>query len=373
MPKTVEQWRARLRRFAADECRSSSRLYEVVSLGMADDIELLQWVVDVCNPRGDATLILAAVHDRLLAGVDGTDLAAFYPNLTAQPAPPESAYPAFRAFVMAQRDALAPLLAERGTQTNEVRRCSYLLPAFVFAAARTSRPLSIIDVGASAGLNLLFDRYAYDYGDGLRAGDPTSSVRVTTQLRGARPSVAPAPNVAERVGVDLSPVALDDADAARWLEACVWPEHVERFTTLRAALALARYVRPRVVAGNAVDRLPQLITNSDASAAVVVVNTNVLVYFSEAERGAYGRALRDSGAQRELFWIANEHPVFLRQAGFEQPIDAASDPAALPLAITHFRDDMREEFVAANVGPHGRWLEWFGAGTRPDATDRSHD
>jgi hypothetical protein len=99
MPKSVDQWRARLRRFAADECRGSSRLYEVVSLGMADDTELLEWIVGVCNPRGDATLILAAVHDRLLAGADGDELAAFYPNLTARPAPADGAYPAFRAFV----------------------------------------------------------------------------------------------------------------------------------------------------------------------------------------------------------------------------------------------------------------------------------
>jgi hypothetical protein len=255
------------------------------------------------------------------------------------------------------------LLAERGTQTNEVRRCSYLWPAFVFAAARTARALSIIDVGASAGLNLLFDRYAYEYGNGLCAGDPTASVRIATQLRGAPPPIAPPPIVAERIGIDLAPVALDDADATRWLEACVWPEHVERFATLRAALALARVARPRVVAGNALEHLPRLIDAAERDAAVVVVNTNVLVYFSEAERRAYGRALRDAGARRELVWIANEHPALLQQAGFARSIEASSDAAALPLAITHFRDGTRDERVVAQVGPHGRWLDWFAAAT----------
>src|SRR5262249_46962829 len=161
------------------------------------------------------------------------------------------AYPAFRAFVLANRDALAPLLVERGTQTNEVRRCTYLLPAFVFATTRARRPLAIVDVGASAGLNLLFDRYAYDY-DGVAAGEVGSPVRLTTQLRGGRPPLAPLPTVADRIGLDIAPVALDDAAATRWLEACVWPEHVERFATLRAALALGREARPRVVAGDAV-------------------------------------------------------------------------------------------------------------------------
>jgi hypothetical protein len=361
MSKSVHEWRDRLRRFATDECRGSSRLYEVVSLGMADDPELLEWIAAVSHPRADATLILAAVHDRLLGGVRGDGLEHFYPNLTARPAPADAAYAAFRAFVWNHRDELAPLLAERGTQTNEVRRCTYLLPAFVFAAARTRRALSIVDVGASGGLNLLFDRYAYDYGDGNLVGDPSSSVRLTTQLRGARPPIAPLPTIVGRVGVDLAPVALDDAIATRWLEACVWPEHVERFATLRAALALARDAPPHVVTGHALDHLPSLVAAVDRDASVVVVNTNVLVYFSAAERAAYGRALRAAGARRELVWIANEHPLVLRQAGFERAIAASSDAAALPLAITHFHDDTRDEFVVADVGPHGRWLNWFEA------------
>ena len=407
MPRTVHEWRERIRRFAADECRTSSRLYEVVSLGMADDPELLEWIASTINPRVDATSILAAVHDRLLAGVADGGLAAFYPNLTERPSPPDGAYPAFRAFVLAHRDELAALLAERTTQTNEVRRCSYLLPALVFAAARTVRPLALIDAGASAGLNLLFDRYGYDYGDGAVTGDLTSpvqiatqsrgarpplalidvgasaglnllfdrygydygdgwvcgdaasSVRIATQARGARPPLVPWPTIAGRIGIDLTPVALGDAAATRWLEACVWPEHVDRFALLRAALAVARAARPRVIAGNAIEVLPPLIESTDADAAIVVVNTNVIQYFSPDERAAYGRVLRDAGGRRELFWIANEHRALLRQAGFARPIERASESSALPLAISHWHDGVCDELVAAEVGPHGRWLNWY--------------
>ena len=359
MPRTPTEWRDRLRRFAADECRTLSRLYEVVSLGMADDPELLEWIAGTLNPRADATSILAAVHERLLAGVDGGGLAEFYPNLTDRPSPPDDAYPAFRAFVLAHREALAALLAERTTQTNEVRRCSYLLPALVFAAARTSRPLALVDVGASAGLNLLFDRYGYDYGGGWVAGDAASSVQIATQLRGVRPPLAPWPTIAGRIGIDLTPVALGDAAATRWLEACVWPEHVDRFALLRAALAIGRAAKPRVIGGNAIELLPTLIESTDTDAAIVVVNTNVIQYFSQDERAAYGRVLRDASERREVFWIANEHRALLRQAGFAQPIAAASEPSALPLTITHGCDGRRDEFVVAEVGPHGRWLNWF--------------
>ncbi len=180
-------------------------------------------------------------------------LAAFYPNLTDTPLPPAAVYPAFRAFVDRARGELAPLLAERVTQTNEVGRCTYLLPAYVVAAHRCRTPLWIIDVGASAGLNLQFDRYAYEYGNGVFAGDLSSAVKLRTeQRRGPVPTI-PMPEIAGRAGVDLAPIDLDDPAATRWLEACVWPEHVERFSNLRAALDVARIARPRVSKGNAVD------------------------------------------------------------------------------------------------------------------------
>ena len=276
------------------------------------------------GPRAHPTLPFAAVHYLLLSRADRDEpLAAFYANLTNAPSPSAAAYPAFRAFVDRERGRLAPLLTERVTQTNEVGRCTYLLPAYVFVASRCRKPLWIIDVGASAGLNLQFDRYAYDYGDGTRAGDPSSAVRLRTELRGNPVSTSPLPDIAGRAGVDLAPIDLDDAAATRWLEACVWPEHVERLRNLRAALDLARVVRPRVVKGNAVELLPSLVAEADRNATIVIVNTNVLLYFSADERARFGRLLTEFAASREVFWIANEHHSIVANIGFTAPIERA--------------------------------------------------
>ncbi len=360
MPVSAAKWADRFRKFAELECRGISPLYETVSLGIARDSELLEWIAGVMGPRAHPTLPFAAVHYLLLSSADRDEpLAAFYANLTDAPSPSAAAYPAFRAFVDRERGRLAPLLTERVTQTNEVGRCTYLLPAYVFVASRCRKPLWIIDVGASAGLNLQFDRYAYDYGDGTRAGDPSSAVRLRTELRGNPVSTAPLPEIAGRAGVDLAPIDLDDAAATRWLEACVWPEHVERLRNLRAALDLARVARPRVVKGNAVDQLPSLVAEADRNATVVIVNTNVLLYFSADERARFGRLLTEFAASREMFWIANELHSIVASIGFTAPMNVNNASAALPLVMSRFNRSERDDIVLGSVGPHGRWLDWY--------------
>jgi len=354
----VSTWSERLRRFAVEECRGTSTLYERLALALADDRALVAWLAKVCGPRARPTLLFAAVHDLLLRGVPGGGLEAFYPNLTANARETSLAFPAFRAFLLRESSVLAPMLASRTTQTNEVARCAYLLPAFALAAASSGKPLWIIDVGCSAGLNLNFDRYAYHYG-GRRIGDATSEVHLQPELRGSLvPSLTPIPKTTGRVGIDLDPIDPDDDDATRWLRACTWPEHVTRFRNLDAALAIARRHRPDTVKGNVLDALPAVADAVDPAAALVIVNTNVMVYFSRAERQRYGELLARIGRRRALYWIANEHPAVLAAAGFRRRVPP-SEAAVLPLTMTVFQRGRIDEHVLALVGPHGRWLEWL--------------
>lgn len=108
------------------------------------------------------------------------------------------------------------LVSTRLVQTNEVRRCALLLPAFVTIAARAGgQSLALVEVGASAGLNLPWGRYAYDYGDGHLRGDPASPVRLDCALAGAsRPPLPDSlPRVTWRVGFDLQPIDVWDPGA----------------------------------------------------------------------------------------------------------------------------------------------------------------
>ena len=114
--------------------------------------------------------------------------------------------------------------------------------AYSVAYRRAGKPLSIVDLGASAGLHLLWDHYGYDYGEGKRFGNPNSQVRLTCSLRGnvSPPLPSQLPLVAYRVGIDLNPIDVNDPERMLWLKALVWPEHRKRAETLNSAIELAK-------------------------------------------------------------------------------------------------------------------------------------
>ena len=113
-------------------------------------------------------------------------------------------YPAFRDFCLNNADALRPLVASRLVQTNEVGRSACLLPGYAEVSRREEgKRLALIDFGCSAGLNLLFDRFGYDYGPGrLRCGDAASPVQLRCELRSENtpPLQTGAPVAGWRVG-----------------------------------------------------------------------------------------------------------------------------------------------------------------------------
>ena len=115
------------------------------------------------------------------------------------------------------RDAVAGHLAEGGQFMAVKNR--HELPAFGEVANRAGRPLTLIEIGPSAGLNLVFDRYGYDYGNGIVAGVTESAVRINSDSRGAPPPVSPLPRVAARLGIDLNPLDVGDSDEMDWLRA----------------------------------------------------------------------------------------------------------------------------------------------------------
>src|SRR5207302_6194194 len=203
MTEELDRLAAIMRRFADNELQGSSPLYERLARAAAADPTLLEPLLAAPKSQQRATLYFAAIHSLVLRG-QGEDLAAFFPDIAESPSR-DDPVPPLRTFLKERRDDLEALYATHNTQTNEVGRCAFLLPMFGLVAARARRPLAMIEAGASAGLNLLFDRYRYDYGAAGSLGDPGSTVVLRPEIRGeARP---PGPRVlaarASRVGVDL--------------------------------------------------------------------------------------------------------------------------------------------------------------------------
>ncbi len=342
----------RFRRFADAEAREASPLYEHLASSVAEDQELLALAAHAPPGQPVPNLLFGAVHLLLLQGERGP-LSEFYPDLTERAAPPTSSYPAFRSFCLSHAGAIRHVLATRRVQTNEVGRCAYLLPAFTLVASLArERPLALIEIGASAGLNLMWDQYGYTYGDGAVYGKRDSAVQLSCTVRGERwpPVVSRIPAVARKVGVDLHVVDVGDPQAVQWLRALVWPEARERARALGNAVEIARAHLPELRSGDGLEVLPAILETVPDDLPVCVFHTHTVNQFSAEARDRLSALLADHGRGRELYrvsaeWLGTVHPQ---------------------LELTAWRGGRAEQRLLAHCDPHGRWLEWLDGDRRPD-------
>jgi len=337
-------------------------LYARVARAVADDRALLDRVVTMAPaPKILPILLFAAVHFLVLDDPDG-ELAACY---RGDPGAAQDPWPLFRRLVDDRFDELAELVATRTIQTNEVGRSSVLLPAFTAVHRRFGRPLSLVELGPSAGLNLFFDRFAYRYDDGVELGDPAAGVRLECAVRGdtAPPRDVPPP-VRGRVGVDLAPVDVTDPEACRWLEACLWPRLTDRSRRLRAAIELARTDPPDLRRGSALDLLPALVAAADPDSVVCLYATWVLAYFSHDERDALGALLDELGAERDLALVTSEYPSVA--PGIDRPgrpAAVAEAKGASLVGLATWQGGVRTGAPVAWCHAHGAWIDWLDPAT----------
>jgi hypothetical protein len=338
-------------RFAEQECRGYSPLYERISHSVARDVELLG-LTAIGPPSGrQPNVLLAAVHYLLLGGLDHPLADVYAGRSSADPGP------LFRDVCVAHRDEVLELLATRRTQTNECGRSAVIVPGLAWASQRAREPLALLDVGASAGLNLLCDRYRIDYGAAGATGPSGSPVRIQCRvLHGSPPVAAPTPELAARVGLDRAPLDLDDPDATQWLLACVWPD-TGRLERTERAIALARDARPEVVEGDAVDDIVTLLGRLPDHATPCVTTTWVLAYLAPDRRAAFVEQLQMFAARRPLAWISAEAP------GVVECIEAGASPDHDPttpsvLGAVWFDADGTKPTMLGWVHPHGQWIDW---------------
>jgi hypothetical protein len=194
----------------------------------------------------------------------------------------------------------------RKTRANETGRCAVLYPAIAEAARRAgANAVGLIDVGCSAGLNLNVDRVGITYSNGQSLGDPSSPVQLSSSIVGDRPIPTRALPAVTRVGVDLDPVDVTDADDARWLRACLWPDQPEQVARLEAEIALAATDPPLLLHGDAVEVMPDAFARVPAGALPVVTTTWTLSHFPLESRLRFLHRL-DEAAGRAVAWVSVE-------------------------------------------------------------------
>lgn len=334
--------------FAEEARRLNAPLYTRLAKGIGEDAELRALAETARPGQPLANILLGAVHFLLLRGVEHP-LRSFYPNLNGGRRADETAdpVPVFMDFVESHRSSLASLVASRITNTNEVGRSAVLHAGFRALAAAAPEPLNLVEIGPSAGLNLVWDRYRIRYmgASSVYLTDaPEGSLVIESGLRGDKvPPLGPPPRVASRIGLERNPVDLDDADARDWLRALVWPEHGARLKRLESAIASARGEKPRIVAGDALERLPEALADAPADETLCVYHTIVTYQFTHEMRKALDDTLVAASLRRPVWRIAFEW------AGDHR----------YPLTLTRYADGDRREKTLALCDPHGAWIEWM--------------
>jgi hypothetical protein len=206
-------------------------------------------------------------------------------------------------------DALRAQIAVEGVQTNEVRRTAALVGGFLDVAGATGLPLRTLEIGASAGLNLRWDRFRYESDTGAVWGDPASPVRLAGGLPGALPFAVRTAVVA-RAGCDPSPIDPTTAAGQTKLLSFVWPDQHERFALVRAACDVAARVPARLDRAHGAAWIEAELAAPVPGVATVVYHSIVMQYFAPDERDRFVAALADAGARATpdapLAWLRME-------------------------------------------------------------------
>ena len=346
----TEDLAAEFRRFAEEDCSGRvgrpSPLYEHLSLAIVDDPEIRRFAAATRDEQPAPMALLAAVQYLLFETPDHR-LAAFYPSVDgATRAVDETTYPTFKRFCRANDSEIRELVSTRRVQTNAVRRSACLLPAFEYVSRAVDRaPLGLVEIGSSAGLNLLWDRYGYRYGE-QTVGDTSSSVEIECELRGEVEPPLPdeAVPIGSRRGVDLHPLDVTDDEDRRWLDALIWPEHEKRRANVRHAAEIAAEQPPTIHEGDVLEVLEEVVDEIPADQPVCLYNSYVLYQLSDSQRATLYDLVSEIGTQRDIYWLSCEWTM---------------DIASPVITLYRYEDGVHSAELLARFHGHGEWLDWL--------------
>ncbi|MDC8786616.1 DUF2332 domain-containing protein [Roseateles koreensis] len=367
---TQARWAQRFRHFAAVDCPQDP-LYVALCLAIANTPELLDLMNLAPPTQAKVNLLLAALHERVLAGVPHA-MAAYYPSVGGTRLPDEQLPGLLLDFARCERPTIEAHLHNGKTQTNEIGRCAVLWPALQYIARlRDCEALSLIDFGCSAGLNLGVEHYHYRYRKlhspfslGAAPGPGVPEIDCDWLGDTAPPPAQPW-RMVQRLGLDLSPVDVRDPAALRWLRACLWPHDRERAQRLEQAVALTRGHEPELLQSD--DGLGLLATRltQDPAGAMrrtqpILFNSWVLYYFEPQALAEHRARVAQLILRHDLMWLSAESAAQC-PPGLDLPPLAAhlrADAATLWTLQWAEAGQLRQQALAWSH-PHGRWVQWL--------------
>jgi len=249
--------------------------------------------------------------------------------------------------VQRQEAALLPWL-DGPPQTNEAGRSSNFIAAMLWLAEQDLPPrFDCLEIGSSAGINLMIDRYHYDLG-GVQVGPRPGVMAFTPEWQGNHPPQLPI-EIAALKGCDVAPVDLTDPAQALRLKAYIWPEHAVRFARMEAAIAAARERKPDLVRASAADFVEAELKKPQAAGTTrLLMHSIVWQYVPEDQQMRVTTAMEEAGAEatpdRPLAWIA---------------LEANRTVHHHELVVRYWPGGEAGRLLARSH-PHGAWVKWTG-------------
>ena len=332
----------RFKTFAEKECADSSELYEYLSLKIAKDDEMLELSSYAKEGQPIPNLFLGAVHYLLFKGVEHK-LSQYYPSIVEQPKSPKESFPHFKDFCTTYRDQIISILKEKMVQTNEVRRCGYLYPSFSYAYDIVKKPLALIEIGTSAGFQLLWDKYSYSYNSNEIFGDIDSNVLINLEIKGENIPILSkvSPPVTHRYGLDLHINDLSNVEDSLWLNSLIWPEHKERRALFEQALECVMNNKDELnlIEGDGVELLSRIIEQIPNDSTICIFHTHVANQIPVDIKQKLLDNVKDIAKRRDVFHIYNN--IWDRD-----------------LHLDYFINGVEHNETIAETDGHGRWFEW---------------
>ena len=338
-------------RFQANPCRDlgspfTARICELMAerLSAKDEIgeRVLGWPGDATASGDSVPLRLAGALNALVIEGKSPELGSIYPPHHEQVVD-DNLWDALENALVEHQDFIGERL-NSAPQTNEVRRASILVPGFWRVSRKSALPLVLSELGASAGLNLNFDRFHYQWGD-VSWGDPASKVRLSARWKGL--PVEPLPvEIRSRAGCDLNPLDPSNSAEMRRLLSYIWPDQLDRVNLTRAAIDIAAQSGSRVDKMDAIEWLRMRLAHRHENAVHVIYHTIAWQYFPKPSQAEGLQLIENAGRA-----ATNDAPL----AWLRFETDGKTPGAGLYLTQWPGGD---EQYLA-RADFHGRWIDWL--------------
>jgi hypothetical protein len=352
---------------APDSWRLTAALFEAIA---AHDALVSR--LAVLPPDRLPALLASAAVSFLVRRDKPAPLAGYFPEPGApQPQFDADFFPAASAFFADHLDEIAAVCQQHRYQMNEVARCSQIALGITATSVPPTDPVALADLGTGAGLGLQLDRYRYLVGP-RPTGPEAAPLTLDCEVRGPhQPPQVRLPPIAERTGIDVHPIDVQDAAARSWLQACAPPE-ASALTRLAAAVEVTRERPVRLVAGDVAEALPGVLDSFPPGRSIVVVDAYLAVFLPPGQRARLARTMATAGRSRPVTWLSLNPLVPLGPTG-NHSVQGLPLPASLVrdyqqhgvfavLGARTFHRGTDRGRLLARAHPSGQWVEWFDPG-----------